>query len=133
MSDNHIELEPIDEEFNVEAIVEEEPEVIEPVIEEKTWQPVAFEPIQRADYGTKTQVRMSNIKSQADNEEMALVRKALHEKYPHAVPPGTVYDYDVTRGTKKLQKSLGHPVNGILTREDVVELGKAASTPFTVV
>jgi hypothetical protein len=129
MSDNHIELEPIDEEFNVEAIVEEEPEIIE----EKTWEPVAFEPIQRAEYGTKTQVRMSNIKSQADNEEMALVRKALHDKYPHAVPPGTVYDYDVTRGTKKLQKSLGHPVTGILTREDVIELGKDASSPFTVV
>ena len=110
-----------------------EEEVAEPVIEEKTWEPVAFQPIQRADYGTKTQVRMSNVKTHSDNEEMALVRKALHDKYPHAVPPGTAYDYDVTRGVKKLQKSLGHPVTGILTREDVEELGKDASSPFTVV
>ena len=110
-----------------------EEEVAKPVIEEKTWEPVVFEPIQRADYGTKTQVRMSNLKNHSDNEDMALVRKALHDKYPHAVPPGTAYDYDVTRGVKKFQKSLGHPVTGILTREDVVELGKNASSPFTVV
>ena len=110
-----------------------EEEVAEPVIEDKTWEPVAFQPIQRADYGTKTQVRMSNVKTHSDNEEMALVRKALHDKYPHAVPPGTAYDYDVTRGVKKLQKSLGHPVTGILTREDLEELGKDASSPFTVV
>jgi hypothetical protein len=110
-----------------------EEEVAEPVVEDSTWQPVAFEPIQRADYGNKSQVRMSNLKNHSDNEEMALVRKALHDKYPHAVPPGTSYDYDVTRGVKKLQKSLGHPVTGILTKEDVVELGKIASSPFTVV
>lgn len=110
-----------------------EEEIVEPVIEEKTWEPIVFEPIQRANYGTKTQVRMSNLKNNSDNEEMALVRKALHDKYPHAVPPGTAYDYDVTRGVKKFQKLLGHPVTGILTREDVEELGKDASSSFTVV
>jgi hypothetical protein len=107
--------------------------VLEPVLEEKTWEAVAFEPIQRADYGKKTQVRMSNLKNHSDNEEMALVRKALHEKYPHAVPPGTAYDYDFTRGVKKFQKSLGNPVTGMFTKEEVGELGKIASSPFTVV
>lgn len=115
----------------VEAPIVEE--VVEPVVEDDKWEPVSFAPLQRANYGKITQVRMSNIKNHADNEEMALVRKALHEKYPHAVPPGTAYDYDVTRGIKKFQKSLGHPVTGLITREEVAELGKDASSPFTVV
>ena len=124
--------------YENEDVVEEleETPVVEELVEEKpaeTWEPLSFTPLQRANYGDRTQVRMSNIKPHADNEEMALVRKALHEKYPHAVPPGTVYDYDITRAAKKLQKSLGHPVTGILTREDVVELGNIASSPFTVV
>ena len=124
--------------YDNDEVVEEleETPVVEEVVEEvpaETWEPVSFAPLQRADYGNKTQVRMGNIKPHADNEEMALVRKALHEKYPHAVPPGTAYDYDITRAAKKLQKSLGNPVTGILTREDVAELGKIASSPFTVV
>jgi len=117
-------------EFVVDPIEEK---VEEPVVEDGTWEPVVFESIQRAEYGAVTKVRMINIKNNSDNEEMAVVRKALHEKFPHAVPPGTAYDYDVTRGVKKFQKSLGHPVTGILTKEDVAELGKIASSPFTVV
>jgi hypothetical protein len=117
-------------EFVVDPIEEK---VEEPVVEDSTWEPVVFEPIQRAEYGAVTKVRMINIKNNSDNEEMGVVRKALHEKFPHAVPPGTAYDYDVTRGVKKFQKSLGHPVTGILTKEDVAELGKIASSPFTVV
>ena len=124
--------------YENEDVVEEleDTPIVEEAVEEvpaETWEPLSFAPLQRADYGTKSQVRMSNIKLHSDNEEMALVRKALHEKYPHAVPPGSVYDYDVTRGTKKWQKSLGHAVTGILTKEDVEELGKISSSPFTVV
>lgn len=106
---------------------------VEPLDQGKTWEAVAFEPIQRANYGSKTQVRMSNLKNHSDNEEMAIVRKALHDKYPHAVPLGTVYDYDVTRGVKKLQKSFNNPVTGVLTKVDVEMLGKEASPSFTVI
>jgi peptidoglycan hydrolase-like protein with peptidoglycan-binding domain len=121
------------EDIVVEAI--EEDAVVEVVEEPKedTWEPVSFAPLQRANYGATTQVRMSNIKLHADNDEMALVREALHDLYPKAVPPGRVYDYDVTRGIKKFQKSLGQPTTGQLTREQVAELGNNANAPFTVI
>lgn len=70
-------------------------------------------------------IKANNIKQGKDNYHMAIVGEVLSNMYPH--PNFTNighYDDFMTKAVRKYQAELGHDVTGIITVEELEQLGR---------
>lgn len=93
-----------------------------------TFEPVEFKSYQvGAAWSGVDRIKAVNIKPGKSNYHIAVVMSVLHDMYPH--PNKTdmnSYDDYMQKAVRQYQKSLGHTGTGILTIDELEELGKTS-------
>lgn len=99
-----------------------------------TFEPVEFKTYQTgAAWSGVERIKAVNVKPGKSNYHVAVVMDVLNEMYPH--PNKTdmqSYDVYMEKAVRHYQKSLGNEQTGVLTIEELEELGKS-SGKFTLV
>lgn len=93
-----------------------------------TFDPVEFKSYQvGAAWSGVERIKAINVKPGKSNYHVAVVMEVLHQMFPHANKTDmSSYDDYMQKAVRQYQKSLGHEGTGVLTIDELNELGKTS-------